>query len=130
MALNKFLNKISYYFRDSYGMDKLSKHLYIGGLVILLIKPVYTLSFVFIVYSTWRCISKNKYKRFRELQAYENFISPLIYKIKNFINSQNPHNPYKIFKCPNCAQKLRVPRKKGKITITCNKCGTSFKGKS
>lgn len=30
---------------------------------------------------------------------------------------------YKIFKCPKCAQKLRVPRGKGKVSIKCSKCG-------
>lgn len=31
-----------------------------------------------------------------------------------------------IIKCPNCDSKLRVPRNKGKISITCPKCSTSF----
>ena len=30
------------------------------------------------------------------------------------------------FVCPTCKQKLRVPRGKGKISITCPKCATSF----
>lgn len=37
---------------------------------------------------------------------------------------------YKYFKCPHCATKLRVPKGKGKLTITCPKCRKSFKGKS
>ena len=31
-----------------------------------------------------------------------------------------------VFVCPTCKQKLRVPRGKGKISITCPKCATSF----
>ncbi len=34
------------------------------------------------------------------------------------------------FKCPHCKQTLRVPRGKGKITITCRSCGTTFQEKS
>lgn len=128
--MNRFLNKISYYFKNSYGIDKLSKHLYITGIIISLIRPLYILGLVLIVYSSWRCISNNKYKRYRELQSYEHFISILAYKIRYFTNLINPNNAYKIFKCPNCSQKLRVPKKKGKITITCKNCKTSFKGKS
>jgi predicted RNA-binding Zn-ribbon protein involved in translation (DUF1610 family) len=30
---------------------------------------------------------------------------------------------YKIFRCPKCGQKLRVPRGKGKVSIKCSKCG-------
>ena len=33
---------------------------------------------------------------------------------------------YKITKCPNCNQKLRLPRGKGKIVVTCKKCLTKF----
>ena len=31
---------------------------------------------------------------------------------------------------PNCGQYLRVPRGKGKITVTCRNCGASFEERS
>ena len=37
---------------------------------------------------------------------------------------------YHIYKCPNCKQKLRVPRGRGRIAIRCRKCGTEFIKKS
>jgi hypothetical protein len=37
---------------------------------------------------------------------------------------------HRYFKCPNCGQRLRVPRGKGKITVTCRACGASFQEKS
>lgn len=33
---------------------------------------------------------------------------------------------YKYFACPNCSQKIRVPKGHGKIEITCPKCGEKF----
>ncbi len=33
---------------------------------------------------------------------------------------------YKVFKCPKCKQKLRVPRGKGKIRIICRRCKYEF----
>ena len=40
--------------------------------------------------------------------------------------SREERRTYKVFICPTCKQKLRVPRGKGKISISCPKCGTSF----
>ncbi|MCR5685040.1 MAG: hypothetical protein K6G81_06395 [Lachnospiraceae bacterium] len=37
---------------------------------------------------------------------------------------------YRIFKCPSCKQKLRVPKGRGKIRITCRRCGNEFVKKS
>jgi predicted RNA-binding Zn-ribbon protein involved in translation (DUF1610 family) len=33
---------------------------------------------------------------------------------------------YKFFKCPACRQKIRVPKGKGRIEITCPRCGNRF----
>ncbi len=37
---------------------------------------------------------------------------------------------YKLLRCPSCRQKLRVPKGKGKIRVTCTHCGTRFDAKS
>ena len=37
---------------------------------------------------------------------------------------------YKVLRCPSCRQKLRVPKGKGKIRVTCTHCGNRFEAKS
>lgn len=58
------------------------------------------------------------------LQNYDlNNISFLFGRIKQ---KYTQFRDYKITKCPNCGQKLRLPRRKGKIVVTCKKCSTKF----
>ena len=37
---------------------------------------------------------------------------------------------YRVLRCPSCRQKLRVPKGKGKIRVTCTHCGNRFEAKS
>ncbi|AAK79576.1 putative RNA-binding Zn-ribbon protein involved in translation (DUF1610 family) [Clostridium acetobutylicum] len=124
------MNKYTRYFKDSYGWDKLSTYLSIIGLLLMLSKYSSLFGLMLIAAATFRSISKNKYKRYRELQAFEDF--SLIFRQRIYRLKQNLYSfrNYKTFKCPNCSQKLRVPRKQGKIVVTCKKCGTEFKKKS
>jgi hypothetical protein len=130
LNFRNLLNKISYYFRDSYGLDKLSKYLLFAGIILSAGRYTIIFSYALLIYGSWRAISKNKYKRHQELAVFENFLLLLNQKFYRFKASLKGFRQYKIFKCPSCSQKLRIPRKKGKITITCKKCGTEFKGKS
>jgi len=44
--------------------------------------------------------------------------------------SWNEMRQYKYLLCPQCAQRLRVPRGKGRIRVTCTNCGNVFETKS
>lgn len=87
-------------------------------------------STVFIVISFFRMLSKNLYKRRSENQRFlEKFWWPL--RRKFCTGKQNVKDKeHKYFTCPACQTVCRVPKGKGKIVITCPKCGTSIKGKS
>lgn len=116
--------------KDSYGVDKLTEFLFIFGLLLSFSRYTFPLGTVFVVYGIFRTFSKNKYKRYEELAVFNNLILKLKQKFYSNKASVEQRKNYKIFKCPNCSQKLRVPRKQGKVTITCKKCGNEFKGKS
>lgn len=130
MNINNFKSKINNMLKDSYGVDKLTIIQCLFGLLFSFSKYTLPLGLVFVVFGILRIFSKNKYKRYQELAVFENFILKLKQRFYSNKASVEQRKNYKIFKCPNCSQKLRVPRKQGKVTITCKKCGNEFKGKS
>jgi hypothetical protein len=130
LNFRNYLNKIAYHFRDSHGFDKFSKYLLIVGLILSAGRYTAILGYAIIIYGIWRSISKNKYKRQQELSVFENYLLIIKQKFYRYKSSILGFRKYKTFKCPNCSQKLRIPRRKGNVVITCKKCGTEFKGKS
>lgn len=130
MNIKNYMNKLAYNLRDCYGFDKLSKYLYVAGLVLSLSRYTAMLGFALVIYGTWRTFSKNRYKRYQELSILEKYLTLLKQRYSKYKIFLLNYPKYKIFKCPNCSQKLRIPRKQGKIVVTCKKCNTEFKGKS
>lgn len=123
-----------------YGIDQFSKFLLIAGLVVIFLSGLlgggivgmifYVLAWVLIIYCYFRVFSRNVTKRYAENQA---FLTKT-YGIRSFFQKQKniwkQRRVYHIYKCPNCSQKIRIPKGKGKIEIRCPKCGTTFIKKS
>jgi ribosomal protein L37AE/L43A len=47
-------------------------------------------------------------------------------KVSKMRYDMNQRKTYAIFKCPSCKQKLRAPKGRGKIQVTCSKCHNQF----
>ena len=74
----------------------------------------------------WRMFSKKIDQRRKEnfaLLKLVNNIKAWYYKLNA---KRQQSKQYRIFKCPQCGQKLRVPRGKGKVSIKCSKCGNKL----
>ena len=88
------------------------------------------LSWIAVIYAYFRIFSKNIYKRAAENQAFMKKTAGIrswFYKQKSMMAQRKTH---RIFKCPTCKQKIRVPKGKGRIEIRCPKCSTKFIKKS
>ena len=86
----------------------------------------YVLALALLVYAYYRMFSKDLSKRSAENQWYlkkEMKVRGWWQRKKKAIAGRKE---YKIYKCPKCGQKIRVPRHKGKIAIRCRKCGEEF----
>ena len=136
--LNRFRAWSSKVMYGRYGVDELSMALIITSLIIMVILgwlpgvlKIFSLSaYIPMAIYIFRTFSKNIFKRQAEYYKYLSFKKSVISRFKKYEKRIKDSKTHKYFKCPNCHQELRVPKGNGKITITCPKCHTSFKGKS
>ena len=128
-------NAIQRFMYGRYGNDQLNLFLIVLYLVFYLLfalthfVPLYWISLVLIFFSLFRLFSRNLPRRREENAKFMQTFGPVIhwFRLQRTIRRDKEH---RYFKCPNCGQQLRVPRGKGKITVTCRGCGASFQEKS
>jgi len=78
----------------------------------------------------FRALSRNLGKRQEENQRFLEKTAGFRKKHDSWQGKAEQRKQYKIFKCPSCSQKLRVPRGKGTVKITCRQCGATFEKKT
>lgn len=123
--LGSSINKGTRRFMEGrYGTDKLNIFLLRTSLVLMLIDlflPAGLLKLIFwalpmglMIFCICRSFSRNIYRRYEENRKY----LQLVDMVKD--------RQHRYFDCPKCRQRVRVPRGKGKISITCPKCREKF----
>ena len=118
-----------------YGQDKLSVHLMWMALAAWLLSlfvwpvPFMTLYFVLIFFSLFRTLSRNHGARQKELWRYLKIWNGIGGFFRLQKNKWHDRKTHRYFRCK-CGAVLRVPRKKGEITIHCPKCRRAFDKKT
>ena len=120
----RLLSGMQHFMTGRYGMDKLNMAILWAGVIASLlsamirVQPVnlifWVLSYVLMILSIFRILSRNTYKRYQENRKFLQFFD----RIKD--------RQHRYFDCPKCRQMVRVPRGKGKIAITCPRCKEKF----
>lgn len=121
--LRKITDALRRFMYGRYGSDQLGIALLVTGFVVMLLGALLWKGFVWIAYAIlifyiFRVYSKNIPQRRKENSAFLRLIAPL------------KDRDHRYFRCPNCRQSVRVPRGKGKLSITCPKCRKRFEKKS
>ena len=140
-------NRFQQFMYGRYGMDQLNRFLSTVALIVLVVsifvrRPIVEIvALALLFWCYFRMFSRNTAKRAAENQKYLNFRYRAVCFFKkgkksgttNFAQKQaqmkarhEQKKIYRFYSCPNCAQKVHVPKGKGKICITCPKCKTEF----
>ena len=116
----------------AYGMDRLTRVLLVIAALFLVISfatPLgflYYIAFVILFYCYFRMFSKNIPARYKENEIFVKKTDRVASFFKNTGKKISEFRKYHIYKCPSCGQKIRIPRGKGKIAISCPRCKNEF----
>ena len=138
--LDKVRNALMRFMYGRYGNDQLNRALcvlilalYVLSLPLSLIPMVGSVlrflnTFLWFVVLL-RMFSRNIQRRRDENAWFLSKIGPAKQALRNHKMRQQDRE-HKYFTCKNCSAVCRVPRGRGKIIITCPKCGREIRGKS
>ena len=112
------------FMQGRYGNDKLNMVILCTGLVLVLVYTfipnviaklvLWALSYALMIWAIFRSLSRNTYRRYQENRKFLQFFERL------------KDREHRYFDCTKCRQTVRVPRGKGKISISCPKCKEKF----
>lgn len=127
--------KFMRFMQGRYGNDQFNRFLMIVAMVLLILSVfgldlLYFIAIAVMVYAYFRMFSKQIYKRLAENQKYLQYEWKVKAKLQKKKSQLQQSKTHRIYKCPNCKQKIRVPKGRGRIAITCRKCGHEFIKKS
>ncbi|MBO4830879.1 MAG: hypothetical protein J5569_00215 [Oscillospiraceae bacterium] len=125
-------NWLGRFMAGRYGPDQLNIALIIAGVICGVIAditrfiPLTIVAYAAIIYALMRLLSRNIEKRRRENDRFLTMWWPVRQKLIARRDRFRDRKSYRFFNCPSCGKTLRVPKNKGRIQITCPKCGERF----
>ena len=114
------------------GVDQFGRFLSYAALVVIVINLfahsliLWVLGLALLIWSYFRMFSKNVARRREENGRYLQLEYKVTGAVRGWWDRMKQRKDYVFFHCPSCRAMLRVPRGKGKIRVTCRKCGNAF----
>lgn len=128
-----FRYRLMQFMRGRYGPDAFFHFLVIIASILAVVN-IFVRSFwlqvagvnAIIAYAFFRMLSRNLEARSRENRFFLN-VKTALFKNHNIRRQRRADRTHVYKKCPQCRAVLRLPRRKGKHTTICPKCGNKFK---
>ena len=114
------------------GLDGLGWALLAGAAVSMALRRAtgyrlfWTLAFVLLAVFFLRFFSRDAGRRYEENRRFMALWRPLARRFSSWAAALRDARTHRRFRCPSCGQKVRVPRGKGRICITCPRCRVEF----
>ncbi|MDR0878786.1 MAG: hypothetical protein LBN21_12100 [Treponema sp.] len=129
-------DRLERFMHGRYGQDELNRVLSVTALALCVISliiqlPVLSsLAIALVIICVFRSFSRNTGKRVREAESYFALKSRIFRFFTGIIERLRVSRTHRIFACPSCGQRCRVPKGLGSVRITCKKCGAKFMKKT
>lgn len=124
------MNWLNKYMRGRAGGDHFSIFLLLFSMIVTLLGRISGIYFIEIIsyiplfFGVYRMFSKNIQQRRLENYHFMIKFSPVYKKFHKLVYRLYSSKSHKLVPCTTCKTMLRVPKKKGRIRITCPKCKT------
>jgi len=113
-----------------YGPDHLNVAMVVVSLVLylfhVLFHPLMYVSYALLILAVFRMLSRNIARRRGENDRFIRYWWPVRTRVSRAVANIRYGKTHRFLKCPSCSNTLRVPKGKGKLQITCPKCGERF----
>ena len=129
-------DKFQRFMAGRYGVDELGKYSLYLTIALLIIglfvrsRLLNGITFILVLVLYFRMFSKNYAQRRKENEIFLKYKNQAVRFFNKEKQMTQDRVKFHIYTCPSCGQKIRIPRGKGKIAITCPKCKTEFIKKS
>lgn len=136
MASGDWQRKLADWLRGRQGPDDLAVFSVDVAVVVLLISLLTGIGWIswialaLVVYAMFRIQSRNLGARAQENEKFLKALGPARPWIQNPRAAWTELRTYKHVRCTSCRQRVRVPRGKGKLRVTCPKCKAKFEVRS
>lgn len=131
----RFRESLARFMYGRHGIDQFSVFLLVVYLVIALASMfartyiITVLELLLLVYFAFRVLSRNTAKRAAENERFLKIWGAVALWFRRTKARLKDYRTRVYHKCPHCKATLRLPRRRGKHTVACPKCGGDFKMK-